>query len=305
MLSYLHQFHAGNHADILKHIVLLYTIEYLNKKEKPYTFFDSHAGRALYDLKSEEAQKTKESEKGILKLFSYAQKNPSEVPGELKNYLDFIKYFLEKNQYPGSPLISLIKKKKDSPLFLTELHKTEFQKLEENICNAKNTFNLKNSKVFIENSSSWSSLKSKIPPLIKRGCVLIDPSYEELSDYENAQKTVCEIYKKWNAATVILWYPLLSYRIKKITEMNEKITQSVKKINKNVEILFSELLVEKEDSHIETDLKNLEKNAIPRLYGSGLLIVNPVWNTGNFLEKCLPYISNALGENASYSIKKY
>ena len=93
--------------------------------------------------------------------------------------------------------------------------------------------------------------------------------------------------------------------VKKITEMNEKITQSVKKINKNVEILFSELLVEKEDSHIETDLKNLEKNAIPRLYGSGLLIVNPVWNTGNFLEKCLPYISNALGENASYSIKKY
>ena len=82
MLSYLHQFHAGNHADILKHIVLLYTIEYLNKKEKPYTFFDSHAGRALYDLKSEEAQKTKESEKGILKLFSYAQKNPSEVPDE-------------------------------------------------------------------------------------------------------------------------------------------------------------------------------------------------------------------------------
>ena len=304
MLSYLHQFHAGNHADILKHTVLLYTIEYLNKKEKPYTFFDSHAGRALYDLKSEEAQKTKECEKGILKLLSNAQKNPSEVPSELKNYLDFIKYFTDKNQYPGSPLITLIKKKTDSPLFLTELHKTEFQKLEENILNAKKTFNLKNSKVFIENSSSWTSLKSKIPPQIKRGAVLIDPSYEELSDYENAQKTVSEIYKKWNASTVILWYPLLSYRIKKITEMNEKITESVKKINQNAEILISELLVEKEDSHIETDLKNLEKNTLPRLYGSALLIVNPTWNTDKFLEKCLPYISNALGENAGFSIKK-
>lgn len=304
MLSYLHQFHAGNHADILKHTVLLYTIEYLNKKEKPYTFFDSHAGRALYDLKSEEAQKTKECEKGILKLLSNAQKNPSEVPPELKNYLDFIKYFTDKNQYPGSPLITLIKKKTDSPLFLTELHKTEFQKLEENILNAKKTFNLKNSKVFIENSSSWTSLKSKIPPQIKRGAVLIDPSYEELSDYENAQKTVSEIYKKWNASTVILWYPLLSYRIKKITEMNEKITESVKKINQNAEILISELLVEKEDSHIETDLKNLEKNTLPRLYGSALLIVNPTWNTDKFLEKCLPYISNALGENAGFSIKK-
>ena len=304
MLSYLHQFHAGNHADILKHTVLLYTIEYLNKKEKPYTFFDSHAGRALYDLKSEEAQKTKECEKGILKLLSNAQKNPSEVPSELKNYLDFIKYFTDKNQYPGSPLITLIKKKTDSPLFLTELHKTEFQKLEENILNAKKTFNLKNSKVFIENSSSWTSLKSKIPPQIKRGAVLIDPSYEELSDYENAQKTVSEIYKKWNASTVILWYPLLSYRIKKITEMNEKITESVKKINQNAEILISELLVEKEDSHIETDLKKLEKNALPRLYGSALLIVNPTWNTDKFLEKCLPYISNALGENAGFSIKK-
>lgn len=304
MLSYLHQFHAGNHADILKHTVLLYTIEYLNKKEKPYTFFDSHAGRALYDLKSEEAQKTKECEKGILKLLSNAQKNPSEVPSELKNYLDFIKYFTDKNQYPGSPLITLIKKKTDSPLFLTELHKTEFQKLEENILNAKKSFNLKNSKVFIENSSSWTSLKSKIPPQIKRGAVLIDPSYEELSDYENAQKTVSEIYKKWNASTVILWYPLLSYRIKKITEMNEKITESVKKINQNAEILISELLVEKEDSHIETDLKNLEKNALPRLYGSALLIVNPTWNTDKFLEKCLPYISNALGENAGFSIKK-
>ena len=97
MLSYLHQFHAGNHADILKHIVLLYTIEYLNKKEKPYTFFDSHAGRALYDLKSEEAQKTKESEKGILKLFSYAQKNPSEVPDELSG---FHKIFSRKKSVP-------------------------------------------------------------------------------------------------------------------------------------------------------------------------------------------------------------
>ena len=78
----------------------------------------------------------------------------------------------------------------------------------------------------------------------------------------------------------------------------------MKNINQNAEILISELLVEKKDSHIETDLKNSEKNAIPRLYGSALLIVNPTWNTDKFLEKCLPYISNALGENSGFSIKK-
>ena len=106
MLSYLHEFHAGNHADILKHFVLFRTIKYLNKKDKPYSFFDTHSGSALYDIKSEKAYKTGEAASGIEKLLSAANENPSSVPEILKDYLSFVDGFVSEGLYPGSPFLN-------------------------------------------------------------------------------------------------------------------------------------------------------------------------------------------------------
>lgn len=310
MLSYLHGFHAGNHADILKHAALFYTIEYLNKKNKPYSFFDTHSGSGLYNLKSEEALKTGEAEKGIVKILENYSRHPLSVPEQLKPYLDFVNDSLKKGFYPGSPAIEENLRQKDSVLFLTELHKKEFEKLSENISRLEKEINSvendeKINPAVVKNASGWENLKKSTPPAVKRGAILCDPSYEELSDYENASEILNLVHKKWSGATIMLWYPLLAWRNDEIENMIQRIFAYAKNQNGNTEILDARLLIDRPDSHIETTLEESAGSEKPRLYGSGLLTVNPCWGMDEYLKKILPYISQTLGNegNGSWEVK--
>ena len=302
MLSYLHSFHAGNHADILKHVTLLYVLEYLNKKEKPYSFFDTHAGSGLYDLMAENALKTGEARLGIERLLSEYKKNAPEMPSALAPYLDFVKKSLGNGFYPGSPAFEISFSKKGSFINLTELHRTEFESLKKNVERLKPSCS-----VNLLNDSGWNILKKNIPPAIKRGAILCDPSYEEKSDYTDAAELLSAARKKWNAATVLLWYPLLANKSEEIENMKQSILSAAKNRDSHTEILDARLLVDTEDSHTETTLEKSIGSERPRLYGSGMFAVRPCWGLKKHLESVLPYLAELLGKegNGSYKIELF
>ncbi|MCR4900571.1 MAG: 23S rRNA (adenine(2030)-N(6))-methyltransferase RlmJ [Treponema sp.] len=275
MLSYQHAYHAGNHADILKHYVLCSVIQGLNKKEKPYTLYDTHAGSGLYDMLDNRSLKTNEAQKGILKLVK------SEVPPALGFYKNLVQKYLDKNLYPGSPAIEYSLMRGQDTLILSELHPAEIENLKKNLQSA-DTVSASKKSVQIHNRSGWEMLKALTPPVTHRGAVLIDPSYEETDDYLQAAKTICTVYKKWTNGIFMLWYPLLAHREAEIKSMITEITDFVKSINANTQIDRYELCVNSFDAHKETSLEQVlsdsDKKNPPRLYGSGMLVINTPWN---------------------------
>lgn len=338
MLSYLHAFHAGNHADILKHAALIQLLKKLNQKEAPYTFFDTHAGSGLYSTQGEKARKTGEAARGVLALAQYASQDQnaggqnlglatdtgsSPKSAALADYLDFAHPYLARDLYPGSPLIERAFLRPDDAHTICELHPAEFESLKENVLQAQEgaapTSSLatvpKNAPhTQILKADGLKTLIAQTPPKIKRGAVLIDPSYEEASDYEAVKKTVIAVHKKWSVGIIMIWYPLLAHRAAEIENMLESIIAAAKVQNANTNILRAEFCVDAPQSHIETSLEeNTAAKAAaagtsnaPRLYGSGILVVNSPWKLDEELDAALKHLSRVpgLATEASYSITK-
>ena len=276
MLSYRHAFHAGNHADILKHLCLVGVLESMTKKDKNFTAIDAHAGAGIYFLDDERAIKTGESQVGILSLYQkfLANKENSEIPNLVKNYLHFVEPYLKNNQYPGSPEIIRKFLRTGDKEFLFELHNTEIEILKSNI---------KDSRVTILHQNSFENLKSVVPPLIKRGLLLIDPSYEVSSDYENSANSLILAYKKWNVAVLCLWYPLLKHRKSECEMMLDKIKTSIENLSKEKEIQIDnfQLLVDSPEKEMG-------------LYGSGMLIVNTPWQLKEKIQESILFLEQNL-----------
>lgn len=289
MLSYLHAFHAGNHADILKHIILSESIRYMEKKDKPFTLFDTHSGNGLYKTDDEKALKTGEINSGILKLLDTKDCRLWEIES-IKNYLNLIKPYIEKGQYPGSPYIEAELLRETDVLHLSELHPQVETELRMNI---KDFYagQEKKSKYIISKQNGFEHLYGQTPPATKRGMVLIDPSYEELSDYSDVADTVLKVFKKWNGAVILIWYPLLSYRMSVIENMVERITKGVHIISPNTDVNDFRLAVRPEAEHEETALS---ETSTPRLFGSGMLVVNTPWTLPNEMKKALPVLEELL-----------
>lgn len=287
MLSYQHAYHAGNHADILKHFVLTFVIETLNKKDKPYTLFDTHAGSGLYDLLDNRSTKTGEAKKGILSFLENEK-----VPAEIESYINFVKKYICKDTYPGSPEFESELKRQGDTLILSELHPQEIENLRRNMKDKKN--------VQIHNRNGFEMLNAMTPPATKRGAVLIDPSYEEVSDYHEVSKAIISTNKKWSNGIIMLWYPLLSHREKEINQMIENITQAAKKTNPNVEIVNAQLCVNSKDSHKEVKLEDLDSNNPPRLYGSGMLVINAPWHLKENCEALIMQAETCFNRNVDF-----
>ena len=279
MLSYQHAFHAGNHADILKHFVLAFVLNSLNKKDKPYTFFDTHSASGLYDFFDNRILKTGEAERGVRKLLK--ADNPPQV---LSSYLNLIKQYAEKNLYPGSPEIERRLMRNGDFLVLSELHPQEIENLRRNMNDP--LFKTDNSPAIqIHNRNGWEMIKALTPPATKRGAVLIDPSYEENQDYVDATKTICQINRKWSNGIILLWYPLLVHRQSEIEAMISTITDSVKSVNENTEI-----------SNLQLTVYPKEKTDLPRLYGSGMLVINSPWQLEESAGQVIEYVEGVLSE---------
>ena len=287
MLSYQHIFHAGNHADLLKHSVLIQVLESLNKKDKPYTFFDTHAASGLYDLKDNRSLKTGEATKGIVQFADKA-----DMPQAFADYVTFVQKYLKDSLYPGSPEIERSFMRKQDTLILSELHPQEIENLRHNMKKGEDG----QPEIQIHNRNGWEMLKALTPPATKRGAALIDPSYEEASDYTMAADTICAVHKKWSNGIIMLWYPLLAHRESEIEGMINQITNQARSQNPNIEIADLQLQVFDKNEHKEVSLEEFrasEGKNPPRLYGSGMLILNAPWMLKENTLETIAYIKNA------------
>lgn len=201
MYSYHHKFHAGNFADVHKHIILISLIEYLKKKPKPFCVLDAFAGEGVYRLTTKAAQLNAEHNEGIQALLQ-----ASGLSQTITHYLNTIKSFNEENVnklkfYPGSPLIIHRHLRADDRVIAVENHPTSSKILKENLGHL--------SQMGIHQRDAFEAISGLVPFAEKRGLIFIDPSYEVKSDYNTVAETVDLAYRKMPNATIAIWYPIL------------------------------------------------------------------------------------------------
>lgn len=264
MLSYRHSFHAGNHADVLKHTVQSLIIKALNEKEKPFLYLDTHAGAGRYQLSSEHAERTGEYLEGIARIWQQ-----DELPEELESYISCVKALNPKGKlryYPGSPLIARHLLRPGDKLSLTELHPSDYPLL-------RNEFQ-KDTRARTERADGFQQLKSKLPPPSRRGLILIDPPYEMKSDYQAVVKGLLEGYKRFSTGIFALWYPVvLRQQVKRIC--NELETSGIRRI------LQIELGVRPDSDRFG-------------MTASGMIVINPPWKLEQQMLNVLPWLLKQL-----------
>ncbi|MGI0119166.1 23S rRNA (adenine(2030)-N(6))-methyltransferase RlmJ [Zooshikella sp. RANM57] len=275
MLSYRHAFHAGNFADVLKHSVLCLCLEHLIKKEKPYFYLDTHSGAGSYSLTQAKAQQNQEFLNGISQLWPLTT-----TPSELQPYLNTIHTINPKKKlstYPGSPLIVQHYLRDHDYMRLYELHPKDHEKLK--------TLFKKVQQARIEQSDGFAALKSALPPHIKRGIVLIDPSYEIKTEYQTAIKQLIEGYKRFNTGIFLLWYPVVQRS--RITKMEQQLRDS--KIRNILQI--EHCITPDTSEHGMT--------------GSGLFIINPPWQLHTQLTTLLPFLQEKLSPQYNRTVCRH
>ncbi len=294
MLSYIHAYHAGNHADILKHLTISLILERLTQKTKPFTVFDTHSGSALYYLDDDRLKRTGEAESGILRLKTAVEKEES---GELKKisesgYFSIASSFLKNGTYPGSPLIENHYLRPGDVQILSELHPQVFDELKSTFAQLKKD-RTGSTEPQIHRRDGYEMLEALTPPEIKRGLAVIDPSFEDRSDFEKCGRTIAKIIKKWPVGIIALWYPLISHRSMEISEMKEMIAAAVR--SEEPKILDVQLCVKKSE----------DMTGLASLYGSGMYIVNAPYQLDEELSTLLPALCETLKETeGSWSVEK-
>ena len=265
MLSYRHAFHAGNHADVLKHLILLQIAQYMGEKAAPFWIIDTHAGAGRYALESVHATKLGEYRDGVGRLW-----DAKGLPPAALDYLDFIKQFNPDGvlrHYPGSPWLASQVLRESDRLRLYELHSTDVKLLQECFKGAGRQVNITAGDGFV-------GLKALIPPPPRRALVLIDPSYETKSDYTNVVKALKDSLSRFATGTYALWYPVvLRAQIKRMIKELE--ATGIRKI------LQIELAVRP-----DSDQRGMT--------ASGMIVINPPWKLEQQMNNVLPWLHSKL-----------
>jgi len=269
MLSYRHLFHAGNHADILKHAILARIVLSLNKKDKPFSYIDTHAGAGLYSLDSEWAAKTGEAERGIIGIL-----DRSDIPGFFDPYVELCRsYYASGHRYPGSPEIVRALSRDRDRLTLIELHPAEIENLRDNMSG--------DARVRVMHGDGYTAVFSLSPPEPRRGFLLMDPSFETADDYERVAATLISLHRRWPVGILALWYPLVSRKSSELSAMKSAFAQSG-----IPSIVSMELTVSEPDNNPDSGGFGL--------YGSGLIIVQPPWGLAEETEAAMPWLAETL-----------
>lgn len=212
MLSYQHAYHAGNLADVHKHALLAFMLDYLTKKDKPFTYLETHAGRGLYDLTAAEAQKTGEAAQGIAaieRLGGFGAQHP------YRAVLSAVRALHGPNAYPGSPLVAAQFLRDGDRATVAELHPQEYVAL----CDAMLPYPMT-----CRQMDGGAMAMALTPPEPRRGLMLIDPPYEVKADYVAIPKLIADVHRKWNVGAIALWYPILiDMRHRPMLEMLESL----------------------------------------------------------------------------------
>ncbi len=264
MLSYRHSFHAGNHADVLKHTVQSLIIEALKEKEKPFLYLDTHAGAGRYQLTNAHATRTGEYLEGIARLWQQ-----EEVPELILPYLEAVGSLNTSDElryYPGSPLLAAKLLREQDLLMLTELHPTDFPLLRTEFSRDK--------RVRVCREDGFGQLKSKLPPASRRGFALIDPPYELKQDYSAVVKGIVEGYKRFATGTYAIWYPVVH-------------RQQIKRMLKELEATGIRKILQIELA-VKPDSDQLGMTA------SGMIVINPPWKLASQMASILPWLHKTL-----------
>ncbi|HSG60819.1 MAG TPA: 23S rRNA (adenine(2030)-N(6))-methyltransferase RlmJ [Pseudomonadales bacterium] len=263
MLSYRHSFHAGNHADIIKHTTLCLILESFNQKDKPYFYADTHAGAGCYSLASEHAKATGEFQGGIGKLWQLRDIHPllSRMMTVVKQYNGGGLRF-----YPGSPLFAKALMRENDKLTLNEIHPSDAPLLQREFKG--------DSRAHIEARDGYSFCKDRLPPTPRRGLILMDPSYELKDEYQKLFTSLSEGLKRWETGTYALWYPVVERG--KIDDLERKIKRHVKRPTLQVELAM----------HPDTEGYGMT--------ASGMIVVNPPWKLFEQLAELLPWLASQL-----------
>ena len=269
MLSYRHIYHAGNFADVFKHVVLVQLLRALRRKETPFCVLDTHAGVGRYDLRSDEAQKNCEFADGVVRLLECVDR-----PAAIADYLALVSAENdgcgELIHYPGSPrLIRALLRPRDR-LILSELHKADHAGLKRLFAG--------DAQVAVHLQDAYQSLKAFLPPREKRGLVLIDPPYERKDEYERVVTGLQTAYARWPTGVFAIWYPVMSRSL--VRRFHTAVAATGLR-----RILRAELCIEDDDDRT-------------RFVGTGLLIVNPPWPVQDDIARLLPWLWKCLSRDA-------
>lgn len=272
MLSYRHVHHAGNHADVLKHTVLLAVLDHFNQKDKPYWVIDTHAGAGGYRLDTGRAQTHAEFADGIGRLW-----NRTDLPPPLARYVAAVRADNADGhlrRYPGSPLLALRAMRASDRLRLFELHPADVKLLGQNITGAAPDAQ---KRVTIRQEDGFEGLKALLPPPPRRGLVLIDPSYEDKRDYLQVVTALKEGLQRFATGTFMLWYPLL--------QRNECITLAGK---------LKKLAPDWLNLTLTVQPPSPDASGGWGMHGSGVFLINPPWTLAKEMRETLPWLADVL-----------
>ena len=277
MLAYRHAFHAGNHADVLKHITLLLVLRYMNQKDKPYRMIDTHAGAGGYSLEGQYAQKKGEYLQGVARLWAR-----DDLPEAVADYMGLVRQFnpdgmLE--QYPGSPAFAQMLLRSQDQLRLFERHPTDHRILEAYLGGVRGAE--------VKDTDGFEGLKGQVPPSSRRAVVLMDPSYEGHGDYPKVITSLREAILRFPEGVYMVWYPQVS---------KLEAAQLPRRL---------EGLAPKGWLHARLTVQQPDSQGFG-LAGSGMFILNPPYTLHAQLLEVLPYLTEVLGQydGANYLLEE-
>ncbi len=267
MLAYRHAFHAGNHADVLKHIVLTKVLRYMNLKDKPYRLIDTHAGAGGYSLEGQYAQKKGEYLQGIARLW-----DRDDLPEAVADYVGLVKQFNpdgQMEQYPGSPAFARMLLRPKDQLRLFELHNTDHRILKSYMDEVKGAE--------VYDSDGFEGLKGQVPPSSRRAAVLMDPSYEGHGDYGRVIASLRAALDRFAEGVYMVWYPQVS---------KLEAAQLPRRL---------EGLAPKGWLHVRLTVQLPDSQGFG-LAGSGMFVLNPPYTLHDELLEIMPYLVEVLGQ---------
>ena len=277
MLAYRHAFHAGNHADVLKHITLTLVLRYMNQKDKSYRMIDTHAGAGGYSLEGQYAQKKGEYLQGVARLWER-----DDLPESVADYMALVRQFnpdgmLE--QYPGSPAFAQMLLRSQDQLRLFERHPTDHRILEAYLGGVRGAE--------VKDTDGFEGLKGQVPPSSRRAVVLMDPSYEGHGDYPKVIASLREAILRFPEGVYMVWYPQVS---------KLEAAQLPRRL---------EGLAPKGWLHARLTVQQPDSQGFG-LAGSGMFILNPPYTLHAQLLEVLPWLTDVLGQydGANYLLEE-
>ncbi len=287
MFSYRHAYHAGNHADVLKHFVQVQLHQYMNQKDAAYTYIDTHSGAGVYALDSAQAVKSGESVDGIARLWER-----DDLPPALAEYVALVRTLNPSGKlryYPGSPWVADEAARPQDRLRLFELHPADARILVQNVAKleahkAEQGERARGKRVIVDYSDGFTGLKALLPPPSRRALVLIDPPYEVKLDYKHVRDALDEALKRFPSGTYAVWYPVLQRMESR--EFADRLKR----------------LPAKEWLHVTLSVAGPRPDG-NGLHSSGMFILNPPYTLEATLREVMPYLTKVLGQDAGATFR--